>query len=136
MARIRHIALTTENPAKTAAFYKEAFGLTEVRRSPKGAVFLTDGHINLAILNWKDNKSADVGAHGENFSGIHHFGFEVDDLDTAGERIKIANGTALTGRDHVDAQMASGMHANVEMKFSGPDGVVVDISQTGWEGTD
>jgi lactoylglutathione lyase len=136
MAKIKHIALTTENPGKTAAFYKEAFGLTEVRRSQNGAVFLTDGHINLAILNWKTNKSADVGAHGENFSGIHHFGFEVDDLDTAGERIKIANGKALTGREHVDAQMASGMHANVEMKFAGPDGVVVDISQTGWEGTD
>ena len=135
MARIRHIALTTENPAKTAAFYKEAFGLKEVRHSPNGAVFLTDGHINLAILNWKTNKSADVGAHGENFSGIHHFGFEVDDLDSAGEQIKIANGKALTDREHVDAQMAAGMHANVEMKFSGPDGVVVDISQTGWEGT-
>ena len=53
MAKIKHIALTTENPGKTAAFYKEAFGLTEVRRSPNGAVFLTDGHINLAILNWK-----------------------------------------------------------------------------------
>ena len=49
MARIRHIALTTENPSKTAAFYKEAFGLKEVRRSPNGAVFLTDGHINLAV---------------------------------------------------------------------------------------
>ena len=38
MARIRHIALTTKDPAKTAHFYKEAFGLKEVRRSPNGAV--------------------------------------------------------------------------------------------------
>src|SRR5580693_4458664 len=115
MGRIRHIALTTENPSKTAAFYKEAFGLKEIRRSPNGAVFLTDGHINLAVLNLKDNSSADVGAHGENFTGIHHFGFEVGDLDNAGEQIKIANGKALTDKDHVEAQMASGMRANVEM---------------------
>jgi len=47
MARIKHIALTTSDPAKAAAFYKEAFGLTEVRRSPRGAVFLTDGYINV-----------------------------------------------------------------------------------------
>jgi catechol 2,3-dioxygenase-like lactoylglutathione lyase family enzyme len=47
MARIKHIALTTENPAKTAAFYKEAFGLKELRRSPNGAVFLTDGYIHV-----------------------------------------------------------------------------------------
>src|SRR5579863_929873 len=96
MARIRHIALTTENPAKTAAFYKEAFGLKEVRRSPRGAVFLTDGHINLAVLNLKDNSSADVGAHGENFTGIHHFGFEVDDLEDATSVLKKAEATQLT----------------------------------------
>ena len=136
MARIRHIALTTENPTKTAAFYKEAFGLTEIRRSPNGAVFLTDGHINLAILNFKTNKSADVGAHGENFTGIHHFGFEVDDLDQACEKLEGAHGRRLTAKDHVDATMAAGGHANFEMKWSGPDGVVIDISHTGWEGTD
>ena len=57
MARIKHIALTTKNPDKVAAFYKEGLGLKEIRRSPSGAVFLTDGYINLAILNWKDRKS-------------------------------------------------------------------------------
>ena len=79
MARIRHIAMTTKEPAKVAEFYKSAFGLKELRRSTNGAVFLTDGHINIAILNHKTEKSADVGAHGPNFNGIHHFGFEVDD---------------------------------------------------------
>ena len=53
MARIRHIALTTKEPAKVAEFYKSAFGLKELRRSPNGAVFLTDGHINVAILNYQ-----------------------------------------------------------------------------------
>ena len=53
MARIKHIALTTKDPAGVASFYKEAFGLQEIRRAPNGAVFLTDGYINLAILNWK-----------------------------------------------------------------------------------
>src|SRR5271156_2358673 len=105
MPRIRHIALTTKDPSKPAAFYKEAFGLTEVRRSPNGAVFLTDGHINLAVLNLKDNKSADVGAHGENFTGIHHFGFEVENLDTAVNQLEIANAEQLTGKDHVDTTM-------------------------------
>ena len=53
MPRIKHIALTTKDPGKTAAFYKEAFGMQEIRRAPNGAVFLTDGYINLAVLNWK-----------------------------------------------------------------------------------
>jgi hypothetical protein len=46
-------------------------------------VFLTDGYIHVAVLWHKTEKDADVGAHGPNFDGIHHFGFEVDDLDEA-----------------------------------------------------
>ena len=28
-----------------------------------------------------------------------------------------------------------GVHDNFEMKWAGPDGVVIDVSHTGWEGT-
>ncbi len=135
MPRIKHIALTTKDPAKTAAFYKEAFGLQEIRRAPNGAVFLTDGYLNVAILNWKTEKSADVGAHGPNFSGIHHFGVEVEDLDAAAERLERAQGQRLTEKDGLDMEMAAGGHRNFEMKWAGPDGVVIDISHTGWETT-
>ena len=135
MARIKHIALTTKEPAKVAEFYKRAFGLKELRRSPNGAVFLSDGHINLAILNHKDERSLDMGAHGPNFSGIHHFGFEVDDLDEACDRLEGAHARRLSAKDGVDATMAAGGHAMFGMRWSGPGGVVSDISHTGWGGT-
>ena len=32
MARIKHIALASDGPAKTAEFYKQHFGLTELYR--------------------------------------------------------------------------------------------------------
>ena len=133
MPRIKHIALTTKDPAKTAAFYKEAFGLQEIRRSPNGAVFLTDGYINVAVLNFKTEKDADVGAHGPNFSGIHHIGLEVEDLDEASQRLEHANARQLTAKDGLDMEMAAGTHRNFEMKWAGPDGVVIDISHTGWD---
>jgi methylmalonyl-CoA/ethylmalonyl-CoA epimerase len=133
MPRIKHIALTTKEPAKVAAFYKEAFGMRELRRSPNGAVFLSDGYINLAILNHKTEKDADVGAHGPNFDGIHHIGFEVEDLDEAVERLDRAEARQLTEKGAPDVAM--GGTRNFEMKWSGPDGVVIDISHTGWEGT-
>jgi catechol 2,3-dioxygenase-like lactoylglutathione lyase family enzyme len=133
MARIKHIALTTANPDKVAAFYTAAFGLKEIRRSPSGAVFLTDGHINLAILNWKTEKDADVGANGPNYNGIHHFGFEVDDLDAACQKLDAAQATRLTRKDGIDAAMEPGRHRNFEMKWAGPDEVVIDISHTGWD---
>ena len=132
MAKIRHIALTTKDPSKVAAFYKEAFDMEEIRRSDNGAVFLTDGYINLAILNYKTNDDADVGAHGPNFDGIHHVGFLVDDLDKACEKLEGVNGQRLNQRDGIDTSMAAASPQNFEMKCSGPDGVVIDISHTGW----
>jgi catechol 2,3-dioxygenase-like lactoylglutathione lyase family enzyme len=131
VARIKHIALTTEDPGKVAEFYKAAFGWKEIRRSPSGAVFLTDGAINLAILNWKTENDADVGANGPNYNGIHHFGVEVDDLKEASEKLDAAHAQRLTQKSGIDAPMAPGHHRNFEMKWSGPDGVVFDISHTG-----
>ena len=137
MARIKHIALTTANPDKVAAFYTAAFGLKEIRRSSSGAVFLTDGHINLAILNHKTEKDADVGANGPNYNGIHHFGFEVEDLGEASRRLEAAQARRLTQKGGgLDAQMEPARHRNFEMKWAGPDDVVIDISHTGWDGTD
>lgn len=132
MAKIRHIALTTENPSQVAEFYKQAFDMQEIRRSENGAVFLSDGYINLAILNWKTEKDADVGPNGANYNGIHHIGFQVDDLDTACEKLEKVKGTQLNSREGLDQAMAAGGPRNFEMKWAGPDEVVLDISHTGW----
>ena len=58
------------------------------------------------------------------------------ETDEACQKLEGAHGQRLTAKDHVDATMAAGGHANFEMKWAGPDGVVIDISHTGWEGTD
>ena len=134
MARIKHIALTTKEPAKAAEFYKAAFGLKELRRN-NGNVFLTDGYIHVAVLKTKGEEAPDLGAHGPHFTGIHHFGFEVDDLDEAGRKLEAAHGHRLTAKDVSDATLRDGVHTNFEQKWSGPDGVVIDVSHTGWEGT-
>src|SRR5712691_11305296 len=112
MAKIKHIALTTKDPAKVAAFYKESLGLQEIRRSPLGHVFLTDGYINTAILNWKTEKDADVGANGPNYSGIHHFGFEVEDLGEASRRLEGVGGESLERKEGLETRMAPGSHRN------------------------
>ena len=131
MAKIKHIALTTENPGEVAEFYKNAFDMEEIRRSDNGAVFLSDGYINLAILNWKTEKDADVGPNGPNYNGIHHIGFQVEDLDQACEKLNYVNGEQLNSRDGLNTAMGTGP-VNFEMKWAGPNGVVIDISHTGW----
>src|SRR5215469_13347203 len=108
MARIKHIALTTREPATVAEFYKSAFGLTELRRH-NGNVFLTDGYIHVAVLKTKGTESADMGAHGPHFTGIHHFGFEVDDLEEAGRKLEAAHGERLERKELSDAALRDGI---------------------------
>jgi len=51
--RIRHVALSVQDPWETAEFYKEGLGLEEVTELDGAlaeGVFLTDGVVNLALL--------------------------------------------------------------------------------------
>ena len=52
MARIKHIAIRTNDVEKTAKFYQAAFGLDRVGTGQSG-IYLTDGHLNIAILNFR-----------------------------------------------------------------------------------
>ena len=85
--RIKHIALQTENPAETAEWYKNVFGLDELRRSPadtgEEGVWLTDGYIYFAILKMGCEDAPNLGEGSSTVKGVHHIGFYVDDLDNA-----------------------------------------------------
>jgi catechol 2,3-dioxygenase-like lactoylglutathione lyase family enzyme len=134
MAKIKHIALSTQDPEKTAAFYKETLGLEEVGKvnSPLAeGYYLTDGSINVAILKFKDDRAADK-PEGVNFVGLHHFGFKVDDLEETEARLEAAHADK---RPQVSMSTAQAGHRNFEVKYRGPDGVIFDISSTGWVGT-
>jgi len=83
MARIRHIAIQTQDEEATKRFYVENFGLKVVRKldsARTSGYFLTDGHINLAILRFKNDVIAGA-ERGKGWSGIHHIGFQVESLD-------------------------------------------------------
>jgi catechol 2,3-dioxygenase-like lactoylglutathione lyase family enzyme len=90
MARIKHIALVTDDPAKTAEFYKEHFGLTELYRRPtdtgEKGVWLSDGYIYFAILKYGDGDAPKLGpGQSSDLRGIHHIGFQVDDIQETAE---------------------------------------------------
>jgi methylmalonyl-CoA/ethylmalonyl-CoA epimerase len=100
MAKIRHIAITTEKPEAAAAFYQKAFDMQEIARNDR-QVLLSDGYINLTILKWKTQQDQDVGPDGPNYSGIHHIGFQVDDLDATSNKLGAGGGELLSARDRV-----------------------------------
>ena len=133
MGRIRHIAIGTNDPDKTAQFYKDGLGLKEVARlNSKTAegYYLTDGHINIAILMFKsDDPATTEGA--PRYTGVHHFGMEVEDMASARARIEKAG--AVHRPYPGTEEMAK--RGNIEVKFTGPDGVTIDLSEHGWVGT-
>jgi glyoxylase I family protein len=141
MAQIRHIAIQTQDEEATKRFYVENFGLKEVRKldSPRtSGYFLTDGHINLAILRFKNDVIAGA-ERGTGWSGIHHIGFQVESLEETAAKLEKSG--AARPRDDINVALGLGAggapagHGNVEVRYAGPDNVNFDISQTGWVGT-
>ena len=138
MAKIKHIALSTQDVDKTAAFYINVFGMKEIARidSPNARGFyLSDGDLNLAILKFKSDAVAGV-ERGKAWSGIHHIGFEVESLEDITAKLAAAGSKP---RDDVNQALGVGHGrregGNVEVKYTGPDGIMVDVSETGWVGT-
>ena len=123
MARIKHIAIRTADPEKTAAFYQELFGLKKAGLGRNG-IYLTDGHINLAILKGTDKL------------GIEHLGFQVEDVDGTLAKLNELGGRSLTERVNVTPKDASNPQSYYEIKCIGPDDQIIDVSGSGWVGTD
>ena len=138
MPQIKHIAIATQDADATAKFYTEVFGMREIAKldSPNASgYYLSDGNINLAILDFKNDQVTGP-EYGTGFSGIHHIGFEVESLEEIAEKLQKAGSHP---RDDINQALGVGMggpaHANVEVKYSGPYGEIIDVSQTGWVGT-
>ena len=125
MARIKHIALSTDDPVKTAEFYKSQFGLKELRREPAATgadgVWLSDGYIYFAILKYGGEDTPNLGDGPSTVKGIHHIGFYVDDIEQ----------TCATLEENSCPECPGS--SKVNRKFKGPDGVMIDVRARGWD---
>ena len=121
MAKIRHVAISTEDPEQTAAWYKEVFGLEEVGRTHNGGVYLSDGDINFAVLRIPSKTEP-----GRIELGVSHFGFVVEDPQATFRKLEEMGAPRLP-----DVPIGN---MYFEVKYQGPDGVTVDVSEHGWVG--
>lgn len=126
MEKLRHIALSVSDPDKAAEFFEKAFGMTRAGRAMRGW-YMTDGVMNVALLNFKD-ESVPGYAGLKDVRGVIHFGMWVDNLEEAEKRVLEAGGTYLTGRKETDPNVF------YEVKYRTPDGIVFDITESGWRG--
>jgi catechol 2,3-dioxygenase-like lactoylglutathione lyase family enzyme len=120
MGKIRHIAYRCSDVEKYEKFFVEGLGMEVVQRRQSGAVDLTDGTINITLLN-----SSLTPLEGEAGIGVAHVGFEVEDEEGTANRLKALGAT--------EANTIRMSDAHYELKFQGPDGIVVDLGH--WAGT-
>jgi len=115
-SRLRHIAIIVPDPEKAATFFEQAFGMTRAGKARRG-IYMSDGVMNVALLK----------TEGDEKPGLYHFGMWVDDLDVAEKKVTDAGGTYLAGRPTSPSSF-------YEAKYRDPDGVVFDLTHTGWAG--
>ena len=130
-ARLRHFAVVVGDLERSAKFYEGVFGLKRVGQETldfAAAIYLSDGVINLALLNYFGKRGSGLD-DAKSYIGAHHFGFQVDDLAETQKRIE-----ALGGKFFFDLGNDAEKE-NFERKFKDPDGVIFDISKKGWQGT-
>lgn len=131
MPRIKHIAIRTPDPEKTAAFYCQVFGLEEVGKAGAGC-YLSDGYINLAILKSIDQGGAESPRDVAGYAGIDHLGFMVEDMDETCAKLEAAGARPLHQRIEMNNPAGQSYY---ELKYRGPDEQVIDVSGSGWIGT-
>ncbi len=130
MARIKHIAITAEDPFVTAELFKRALGLEELHRGDSDLareVYLTDGYVNLAIVCWKRTPQ-NPNPYPEGY-GLDHFGVQVDDLDAAVERATRAGATPQPPPKVDLAKLGGRIHFETKLQLAG---VKFDLSREGW----
>jgi catechol-2,3-dioxygenase len=123
MAKLRHLALWTRQPEKMAEFYKRVFEMSEMYRTKNGSIHLSDGEVNLALLNANDPK--DPNDHVR--VGLNHFGFHIDDQETVVQRIR-----EIYPEGAPQARPKGTSYA--ETRGTDPDGNMIDLSTWGWSG--
>jgi catechol 2,3-dioxygenase-like lactoylglutathione lyase family enzyme len=128
MAKLRHIAIAAKDPDAMAEFYVKAFDFKIVRSNDGPLAYghhLSDGTIDLAILRFKTDQLG----KGLDYAGLHHFGILVEDVDEAARKLE-----GLGGKHYMDQD--GNRVGGFEVKFYGPEGVLFDVAEHPWTGTE
>lgn len=117
MSRIVHIALKVDDLDRTSEFYEKVFGFEPVETSKvrdHTSRHLSDGAIDLALIKYDSEESAEAKAAGQG-PCIHHFAIEVDNVEKY---------LAEIGRFGCEIISDPGV---IPVKFRAPGGTVLEI---------
>lgn len=121
-ARIRHVAVYTENYQRTAQFYQTIFDMKKITTgmtNEKGDYDPSRGHLSEGVIGL-----ALLQRHAGIRSGLDHFGFEVESTETVLERLR---------KSYPDLRVATSLeHVPFSvLRIQDPAGTHIDVSQKG-----
>jgi catechol 2,3-dioxygenase-like lactoylglutathione lyase family enzyme len=123
MAKLKHIVIAVDDIDGTAEFYKRTFELVETERG-KTRIRLSDGAIDFTIIDVKNHGNSLGGPH-----GLHHFGFQVDDVSATADQV-LANGGAYHDRLPGETRGAA-----KQIKFKDPSGIYFEVGNAAHAGS-
>ena len=125
MARIRHIAIFSDDPANLAEFYADVFGMKINGSSNQGAVWMTDGYMDIALLPRRNELAP---------QGVHHFGITIEpsEKDRVYQRLKARDAWLMKpppGRPYVEDAVkdADGNKFDISTSQVKADGKTVEL---------
>jgi len=115
MPELRRLAIGAEDPGRLAAFYREVFDLEKIDEQ-NGAVFLSDGTFNLALVPVGEGVKA----------GLHYLGFEA----ARGEIIK----EKVANTEHAKRIKSWPVEdSDIEYEMRDPDGNIIGLNKRAFD---
>jgi catechol 2,3-dioxygenase-like lactoylglutathione lyase family enzyme len=140
MGELRHIAFISKQPKVLSDFYQKYFGFEECKVFPSGSRMVIDPRFNLAFLQSRGDEAGDVvgthradGAEIQRESGIHHYGFLVDDLNQAVSKLPASLSRGASPQTSAGVGGPEGARP-AEMRVVDPWGNNFDLSSRGYLG--
>ncbi|WOH37485.1 VOC family protein [Thalassotalea fonticola] len=135
--KLKHLAMASSDPDKSRDFFVNVMGWSVagvVASRNANGYYVTDGNVNLAILNFKNGPAAGK-EFPQGYVGLHHIGFQCDDIEAM-----VGDFQENGYQPRHDVNLAQGLGKNpakdnAEYKMNGPENIMVDISERGWVGT-
>ncbi|WNC71339.1 VOC family protein [Thalassotalea psychrophila] len=136
--KLKHLAMASADPDASRDFFVNVMGWSVagvVASRNANGYYVTDGNVNLAILNFKNGPAAGK-EFPQGYVGLHHIGFQCEDIEAMVGEFQ-ENGY----QPRHDVNLAQGLGKNpakdnAEYKMNGPENIMVDISERGWVGTE
>ena len=127
-AMARHVAYNTEDPDRSAEFFKFALDMKQVGRKESkttgmAAVYLSDGTMNLALV-----KNPPIAK-----TSVQLLGIKVPSIKEVGERLRESGDFLYPGEPQVVLRERPADSPYKTVYLRDPDGNEIDVSEEGWE---